>query len=87
MLLDNLILEMTEGSHGIQCAETFDEMLSFRYQDDGKPQADAGRHDDRVMSIAIAKFVRTRVQMPHSHNRREDAPGMQRRMRSSKGWT
>lgn len=86
MLLDNLMLEFDEGTTGIRCAETFDEMMSFRYQKDGKPQADAGRFDDRVMSIAIAKFVRSRVQLPKRQPVNSYSPPGQRR-RSAAGWT
>jgi hypothetical protein len=64
-----LIEDVREDSHGIQCAETFEEMMSFKEQEDGKREADQGCFDDRVMSLAIAKILRTRLPAPHRTNK------------------
>lgn len=63
-LIDTLIEAINDDGHGIKCAETFDEMLSFKKQDDGKMEADTGQHDDRVISIGIAKEVRKKLPLP-----------------------
>lgn len=63
-VIDQLIKELAEGSHGIKCKETFDEMLSYKRNSRGGMEADSGRHDDRVMSMAIAKTVRQRHAVP-----------------------
>ena len=57
-IIDNLIEETSEGFSGIKCKETCDEMMTFQIQEDGKMEANQGKHDDRVMSFAIAKYIR-----------------------------
>lgn len=56
LILDTLIDLTMQEDCGIQCADTFEEMLNFKIQDDGKMEADPGSHDDRVMSIAIGYY-------------------------------
>ena len=34
-------------------------MLTFVYDENWKPQAEQGKHDDLVMSLAIAHFIRS----------------------------
>lgn len=68
-MVQYLVEDIREDSHGIKCAETFGEMMSFKEQDDGKLEADAGCFDDRVLSIAIAKILRVRLPAPHRTNR------------------
>ena len=63
-LIDTLIEEVREDSHGIRCEDTFGEMLSFNKQEDGRMEADAGMHDDRVISMGIAKRVRRELPLP-----------------------
>lgn len=60
-IIDNLAAEIRQNLHGIQCYHTFEEMLSFKQKDDGTLGAEEGMWDDRVISIAIAKYVRTRL--------------------------
>ena len=64
-----LIEDVREDSHGIKCAETFEEMMSFKEQENGKREADAGCFDDRVMSLAIAKILRVKLPPPSRTNR------------------
>lgn len=76
-IIDNLIQEAREGTHGIKSAELFGEMLSFKIQDDGKYEADTGRHDDRVIAAAIAKHLRQVTPLPsmrRANKNRLDAP-------------
>lgn len=63
-ILDNLKTEVNEGTHGINCSETCDEMLTFKRQEDGKYEADKGMNDDRVLSLAIGKHLRKVVPVP-----------------------
>jgi hypothetical protein len=42
---------------GIYCKETLEEMMFFKQNEDGSMEAEAKHNDDRVMSIAIAKYV------------------------------
>lgn len=53
-ILDQLSAELREGTHGISCKETLDEMLTFVVKDDGSLGAQDKCFDDRVMSRAIA---------------------------------
>jgi len=55
MILDNLKQVLMDEDPGIRCAETYDEMMNFKRQKDGKEEADSGTFDDRVMEIAIGK--------------------------------
>lgn len=50
----------------VNCKETCGEMLSFKTNADGTVgrEASAGHFDDRVMSLAIGNFVRTRLGPP-----------------------
>jgi hypothetical protein len=90
LIIDNLISEMTEGSHGIVCAETFDEMLSFKRQDNGKMEADLNRFDDRVLCIAIGKYVRQITDLPAQRRPRHEKAlrtGTRRKRISPRAWT
>jgi len=64
LIIDNLVREVREGVHGVRCAGTLEEMMSFKIQDNGKMEADTGMHDDRVISIAIAKYLRQVIPVP-----------------------
>lgn len=56
LIIDNLKKEVNGQNPGINCFDTYEEMLNFKKQDDGKEEADPGAFDDRVMSIAIGKY-------------------------------
>lgn len=64
MILDNLKTEVAHDTHGIKCAGTFGEMLTFQRDATGKYQAAPGNFDDRVMSYAIGKHIRNVVPIP-----------------------
>ena len=92
LIIDNLIMEVRESSHGIVCRETFDEMLTFKVQKNGKMEADTGRFDDRVLSMAIAKHARQVLDLPAmgnpDHYKKQHAGGgWNRKSVSSLGWT
>lgn len=56
-LLEGLAEEIREESLAIPCAETIREMYTFVIDDKGVPRATEGTHDDRVISLAIARWV------------------------------
>jgi hypothetical protein len=92
LIIDNLIMEVREGSHGIVCRETFDEMLTFQIQKNGKMEADTGRFDDRVLSMAIAKYARQVLDLPamgvpEHYKKQPAAASSSRKTVSSLGWT
>lgn len=64
LIIDNLLKEMREGAHGFKSKELFDQMLSFKIQDNGKYEADKGKLDDMVMAAAITKHLRAVVPLP-----------------------
>lgn len=57
LIIDTLIDDVADGTHGICCPETFMEMMNFRRQDDGKIEADPGTFDDRVLDAAIGRYT------------------------------
>lgn len=57
--------------------DTLSEMLTFVYDETWKPQAEEGKHDDLVMSLAIAHFIRNQ----------QTAVGVEAASESSSEWT
>lgn len=59
-LIDNLveIMSTREGIDSINDRKTLEEMLSFVRSEQGRPQAEAGAHDDHIMALGIAHFTR-----------------------------
>lgn len=53
-IIDQLAAELREGTHGIACKETVQELQTFVVHEDGSYGAQDKCHDDRVMSYAIA---------------------------------
>lgn len=90
LIIDNLIQEVQEDCTGIVCKETAEEMLCFKIQDNGKMEADHGRHDDRVISLAIGKHVRQVTPLPamnlRDHIKRVRAISGQKAL-NPKAWT
>jgi hypothetical protein len=91
LIIDNLIKEVREDTHGIRCAKTLEEMMSFKIQDNGRMEADVNRHDDRVISYAIGKHLRQILPLPSAHmmnqmRQRQSGRGTKGRP-NPKGWT
>jgi len=89
-IIDNMIAEVREGSHGIRCAATFEEMMAFKIQNNGRMEADSGRFDDRVISICIAKHLRQVLPVPRQilrNKRPSGATGGTKSKPNAKGWT
>lgn len=73
VMLDRLSEAVRNESLTIPCEESIAEMMSFVRGDDGKPQAQEGAHDDRVISLAIALEVgqTTNLTLPRNFNKTE----------------
>ncbi len=59
-LVDNLVeaLATKEGIETINDKKTLEQMLTFVRNERGKPEAQAGAHDDHVMALGIAHYTR-----------------------------
>ena len=53
-IIDQLSAELREGTHGIACKETIQEMQTYVVDDKGGYNAIVGCYDDRVMSYALS---------------------------------
>ena len=58
LIVDRLKDVVRQNPELVTDYDTLSEMLTFVKSDTGKPQAEEGRHDDLVMSLAIAHFIR-----------------------------
>lgn len=58
LIVDGLKDVVKASLEGINDYATLGEMLSFIYDESFRAQAEAGSHDDLVMSLAIAHFIR-----------------------------
>lgn len=72
-MLDELAQAIREESIEIPCPETIGEMMTFVRDDSGKPQAQEGTHDDRVISLAIALAISRHASLtkPKNYNKTE----------------
>ncbi|MBF0537057.1 MAG: hypothetical protein HQL03_02260 [Nitrospirae bacterium] len=61
LIINNLIAEVRDDCHGIVCRETYEEMLTFVRTQSGQYRAENSMHDDRVMALAIGKFVQSKL--------------------------
>ena len=66
LIINSLIKDVIEDTHGIRSMELIEEMLSYKRQADGGTEADYGRHDDRVMAFAIGKYLKYKVAVPRN---------------------
>jgi intein/homing endonuclease len=64
LVIDNLVELVNKDADGIQCADTYREMLTFKHSADGKLGGEVGCFDDRVSSISIAAWTRKRLPLP-----------------------
>lgn len=58
VLVDNLKDVVKTAIETVTDYETLGEMLTFVYDDNWKPQAEQGEHDDLVMALGIAHIIR-----------------------------
>ncbi len=59
LVLSNLRTVTDESGESFRSSRLLREMLHFRYDKHGKPQAATGEHDDHVMAAAICHFARS----------------------------
>jgi len=57
LILDNLAELLRNNMMVIYSRKWLDQALSFVYGDNGRPQAQSGKHDDNIMSSAVGCFV------------------------------
>ena len=72
-LIDNGKKIISEGDPGINDPRTYDEMLNFKRQADGKERADNGTFDDCVMDWLIGQYVRE--SLPYATRTRKPGGG------------
>jgi phage terminase large subunit len=58
VIIANLVQIVRESVQLIWCVTTLGEMLTFVRNEKGKPEAQAGSHDDCIMALAIAHHAR-----------------------------
>lgn len=78
VMLDELSQAIREGSIGLPSADTIRECFTFVRNDAGKPEAQEGCHDDRVISAAgsvqLARYWQPRVVAPQDEIATADTP-------------
>ncbi len=63
VIIGTLVEAMREGIHLVNDRTTLEEMLTFVRNEKLRPEAEAGAHDDCVMALAIAWYIRPRQRM------------------------
>ncbi len=71
-VIDNLIAELRDGILKVNCKDTLKEMMTFKQNEDGTLEAEEGHKDDRVMSLAIGKYIRTILPLPKNSPKVKD---------------
>lgn len=63
IIIAGLVEIMRDNTEVFNSIEYLRESLSFIKNDSGRPEAEQGKHDDRVMAMAIAHYIRPQQQM------------------------
>jgi hypothetical protein len=71
VMIAQLVAAFREHPESICDGDTLGEMMTFQYNQDRRPEAMAGEHDDLVMALAIAHYIRTQQEVLD-----EPEPGM-----------
>jgi phage terminase large subunit len=58
VIISGLVTVVRETVHIIHDRETLEEMLTFVRNEKGRPEAQNGAHDDLIMGLAIAHYIR-----------------------------
>ena len=58
LIISALVEIVREQTEVINCLDTLNEMLTFVRNEKGRPEAKEGAHDDLIMGLAIAYYVR-----------------------------
>ena len=64
VILAGLVEEVRERCQGLRDRDTIEELLAFVRNEKGRPEAQAGAHDDCVMALAIAHYLRRSAPKP-----------------------
>lgn len=62
VIIANLITWVRENIESINDKDTLEEMLTFVRNEDYRPEAEEGAHDDCIMALAIAHYIRPQQQ-------------------------
>lgn len=63
IIIAGLVEIIRDNIDTLNSAELLRECLSFIKNEQGRPEAEQGKHDDRVMAMAIAHYIRTQQDM------------------------
>ena len=63
IIIAGLVEIMRDNTEVFNSIEYLRESLSFIKNESGRPEAEQGKHDDRVMAMAIAHYIRPQQQM------------------------
>jgi phage terminase large subunit len=74
LIIANLVKIVREESELINDIPTLNEMLTFVRNEKGKPEAQEGKHDDNIMGLAIAHYIRGQQEMELAQNSIEKKP-------------
>ena len=58
LLIAHLVSEMRDGIENLSDRQTAGEMITFIYNEARRPEASKGAHDDLVMALGIAYYIR-----------------------------
>lgn len=84
-IIDYLKQIVRDNPELLQDRDTLKEMLEFVYNDQGRPEAQEGSHDDLVMALAIAYRILTQAQVVESVIRQGTNEFFRDTVRSDKG--
>jgi phage terminase large subunit len=74
LIIANLVKIVREESHLINDIPTLNEMLTFVRNEKGKPEAQEGKHDDNIIGLAIAHYIRGQQDMELAQEIIEKSP-------------
>ena len=66
LVIAGLVEVVREHPEWLNDRDTLNEMLTFVRNENGRPEAQEGAHDDCVMSLAIAYYVKSRTEAPQA---------------------
>jgi len=75
-IIANLVKIVDESIEIIQDVQTLEEMLTFVKNEQGRPEAQDGKHDDLIMGLAITYQIRDQQE----YKAKEDKPIQQSKL-------
>jgi phage terminase large subunit len=73
-IIANLVEVVRDHIYLINDSKTLGEMITFIKNERGKPEAQAGKHDDLILGLAIAHHIRGQQEMQLAQEVVEKAP-------------